>query len=222
MNRLHRRHRPEPVPARGRPRRQRHRHGDRRRRARRRGPGRCGLGAAAEIIIVDCSGSMECPQTKIAAARAATAAAVDAIRDGVRVRGRGGHQQRLAGVPAGRDAWRSPSAATRAEAKQAVAEPAGRRRHRDRAVAAAGLPDLRHSPADAAARDPAHRRRNQHETPEQLARGDRAVRRHVQLRLPRRRHRLGGSRAAPDLRRRCSAPSTSWPTRPGWPPTSPR
>jgi hypothetical protein len=43
-----------------------------------------GSGAgSAEIIIVDCSGSMGTPQTKIAAARTATAAAVDVIRDGV-------------------------------------------------------------------------------------------------------------------------------------------
>src|SRR5262249_45350116 len=40
-------------------------------------------GTGAEIIIVDCSGSMGYPQTKIAQARAATAAAIDVIRDGV-------------------------------------------------------------------------------------------------------------------------------------------
>ena len=39
---------------------------------------------AAEIIIVDCSGSMDYPGTKMAEARAATAAAVDVVRDGVR------------------------------------------------------------------------------------------------------------------------------------------
>src|SRR5499427_7952003 len=38
---------------------------------------------SAEIIIVDCSGSMGAPSTKIAEAQAATAAAVDVIRDGV-------------------------------------------------------------------------------------------------------------------------------------------
>jgi hypothetical protein len=37
----------------------------------------------AEIIIIDCSGSMSSPATKIAEARAACAAAVDVIRDGV-------------------------------------------------------------------------------------------------------------------------------------------
>ncbi|HEY4852739.1 MAG TPA: VWA domain-containing protein [Streptosporangiaceae bacterium] len=38
---------------------------------------------SAEIIIIDCSGSMNAPRTKIAEARAATVAAVDVIRDGV-------------------------------------------------------------------------------------------------------------------------------------------
>lgn len=38
---------------------------------------------AAEIIIIDCSGSMDYPPAKIAEARAATLAAVDVVRDGV-------------------------------------------------------------------------------------------------------------------------------------------
>jgi hypothetical protein len=38
--------------------------------------------AAAEIIIVDCSGSMSAPQTKLNQARQATAAAIDVIRNG--------------------------------------------------------------------------------------------------------------------------------------------
>jgi len=41
-----------------------------------------GGGGSAEIIIVDCSGSMDYPQSKIIEARAATAAAVDVLRDG--------------------------------------------------------------------------------------------------------------------------------------------
>ena len=40
-------------------------------------------GRAAEIIIVDCSGSMGAPKLKIMRARDAAAAAIDAIRDGV-------------------------------------------------------------------------------------------------------------------------------------------
>jgi Ca-activated chloride channel family protein len=41
-----------------------------------------GSGVAAEVILMDCSGSMSMPPTKIAAARRAAAAAVDALRDG--------------------------------------------------------------------------------------------------------------------------------------------
>jgi hypothetical protein len=41
-------------------------------------------GGAAEIVIVDCSGSMDFPPAKLAEARAATAAAVDVISDGTR------------------------------------------------------------------------------------------------------------------------------------------
>ncbi len=40
-------------------------------------------GAAAEVIIVDCSGSMHVPRTKLSSAKAATAAAIDTLRDGV-------------------------------------------------------------------------------------------------------------------------------------------
>ena len=41
-----------------------------------------GGGGSAEIIIIDCSGSMDFPPAKMAEARAATAAAIDVIRDG--------------------------------------------------------------------------------------------------------------------------------------------
>jgi hypothetical protein len=39
--------------------------------------------AAAEVIIVDCSGSMDYPRGKMLAAKQATSAAIDALRDGV-------------------------------------------------------------------------------------------------------------------------------------------
>jgi hypothetical protein len=42
-----------------------------------------GSAAAAEVIIVDCSGSMDYPRGKMIAAKQATNAAVDALRDGV-------------------------------------------------------------------------------------------------------------------------------------------
>ena len=41
-----------------------------------------GGSSSAEIIIIDCSGSMDFPPAKMAEARAATAAAVDVVRDG--------------------------------------------------------------------------------------------------------------------------------------------
>ncbi|HEX3588247.1 MAG TPA: VWA domain-containing protein [Pseudonocardiaceae bacterium] len=47
------------------------------------GPVTGGAVSAAEIIIVDCSGSMDYPRGKMIAAKQATAAAVDALRDGV-------------------------------------------------------------------------------------------------------------------------------------------
>jgi len=75
---------------------------------------------AAEIIIVDVSGSMTVPRAKLKAATLATAVAIDCIRDGV-----------LFGVIAGSDTARAvypragglvpASAQTRADAKQAVA-----------------------------------------------------------------------------------------------------
>jgi len=42
-----------------------------------------GAGGRAEVIIIDCSGSMDYPHAKIVQARAATAAALDVVRDGV-------------------------------------------------------------------------------------------------------------------------------------------
>lgn len=39
--------------------------------------------AAAEVIIVDCSGSMDYPRGKMLAAKQATSAAIDALRDGI-------------------------------------------------------------------------------------------------------------------------------------------
>jgi Mg-chelatase subunit ChlD len=75
---------------------------------------------AAEIIIVDVSGSMGSPRAKLSAATRATAVAIDCIRDGV-----------MFGVIAGNDTARAvypqegqlvpASPQTRADAKRAVA-----------------------------------------------------------------------------------------------------
>ncbi|MFE1552032.1 VWA domain-containing protein [Streptomyces sp. NPDC058718] len=45
-------------------------------------PGYAGGGSAGVVIMVDCSGSMDYPATKMRGAREATAAAVDTLRDG--------------------------------------------------------------------------------------------------------------------------------------------
>ena len=42
-----------------------------------------GSAGSAEIIIIDCSGSMDYPPTKMSQAKVATAAAIDVVRDGV-------------------------------------------------------------------------------------------------------------------------------------------
>jgi hypothetical protein len=75
----------------------------------------------AEIIIVDRSGSMGAPQTKIAEARRATAAAIDVIRDGVAFAVIAGSEQaQPVFPPAGGMAM--ASSATREQAKRAVAQ----------------------------------------------------------------------------------------------------
>jgi von Willebrand factor type A C-terminal domain/von Willebrand factor type A domain len=75
---------------------------------------------SAEIIIVDCSGSMDFPPDKILAARAATSAAVDVIRDGARFAIVAGTNIAWPVYPTdGSMAVADPG--TRAEAKRAVA-----------------------------------------------------------------------------------------------------
>ena len=88
---------PERVPARRRHRRPRHRHGHLHRRGRGRAVRR---GDAAEIIIVDTSGSMS--GENIAAASVAAAAALDEILDGTWFAVIAGSHQALPGLPAGR------------------------------------------------------------------------------------------------------------------------
>jgi von Willebrand factor type A C-terminal domain/von Willebrand factor type A domain len=74
----------------------------------------------AEIIIIDCSGSMHYPRTKIAEARAATAAAVDVVRDGVLFAVIAGTDKARPVFPADGSMARA-DATTRAAAKRAVA-----------------------------------------------------------------------------------------------------
>jgi hypothetical protein len=85
------------------------------------GPGSAGgEPGSAEIIIIDCSGSMEYPHTKIAEARAATAAAVDVVRDGVWFAVIAGTDRARPVFPADGSMARADST-SRAAARQAVA-----------------------------------------------------------------------------------------------------
>ena len=157
-----------------------------------------GGAGSAEIIIIDCSGSMDYPPTKMTQARAATAAAINVVRDGVGFAVIAGTSTAWPVFPPdGRMAV--ASASTRAAAKQAVNGPAGQRRHRDRPVARAGPADLRGLPGATAARHLAHRRQEPARDACPARGRARPVRGGVQLRLPRRGHRLGGQRAAHGL-----------------------
>jgi hypothetical protein len=75
---------------------------------------------AAEIVIVDTSGSMDVPRTKIKAAREATGVAVDCIRDGVAFAVLAGHNYARVVYP--ESGLVPASDATRNAAKQAVSQ----------------------------------------------------------------------------------------------------
>jgi hypothetical protein len=132
--------------------------------------GAAGLGQpaeAAEVIVIDCSGSMNSPATKISAARQATATAIDTLRDGVSFAVVAGshvakmvypHDARL--VPATRQ--------TRSEAKTAVS-----RLHAEGGTAIGKWLTLANTLLHPHANAIRHAilltdGRNEHETPEQL------------------------------------------------------
>jgi hypothetical protein len=75
--------------------------------------------SAAVAIMVDCSGSMDYPPTKMRNARDATAAAVDTLRDGVRFAVIGGTHVATEVYPGG-GRLAVADATTRAQAKQAL------------------------------------------------------------------------------------------------------
>nr|WP_232327902.1 VWA domain-containing protein [Kibdelosporangium sp. MJ126-NF4]CEL14792.1 conserved hypothetical protein SC6D10.11 [Kibdelosporangium sp. MJ126-NF4]CTQ96579.1 conserved hypothetical protein SC6D10.11 [Kibdelosporangium sp. MJ126-NF4] len=74
---------------------------------------------AAEVIIIDTSGSMHHPPTKLAAAKRATAAAIDALRDGVNFAVVSGSERADLVYPP-RLGMRPATALSREEAKRAV------------------------------------------------------------------------------------------------------
>ncbi len=113
--------------------------------------------AAAVAIMVDCSGSMDYPPTKMRNARDATAAAIDTLRDGV-------HFAVIAGTHVAKEVYPGGGRLAIADADhprpgQAGAAQAERgRRHRHRHLAAAGRPAARLGGRRHPARHPAHRR----------------------------------------------------------------
>lgn len=76
-------------------------------------------GSAAEVIIVDTSGSMHVPRTKLSSAKQATAAAIDTLRDGVEFAVVAGTEEARLVYPY-RHGMVVASPQTRAEAKGAV------------------------------------------------------------------------------------------------------
>lgn len=78
-----------------------------------------GPASAAQVIMVDCSGSMANPATKIAAAKTATATAIDTLRDGVEFAVIAGRAGATMVYPYGPQ-LQVANAQTRAEAKKAV------------------------------------------------------------------------------------------------------
>ena len=124
--------------------------------------------SSAEIIIIDCSGSMEYPHTKIAEARAATAAAVDVLRDGALFAVVAGTNLAWPAFPADGGMARA-DASSRALAKQAIASL--------RAGGGTAIGQWLELARQTFERYPAKLRhailltdgKNQHETPEQLA-----------------------------------------------------
>jgi hypothetical protein len=79
-----------------------------------------GATSAAQVIMIDCSGSMANPMTKISQAKAATATAIDTLRDGVEFAVIAGRAGATMVYPFGPE-LRVASPQTRAEAKHAVA-----------------------------------------------------------------------------------------------------
>ena len=171
--------------------------------------------------MVDCSGSMDYPPTKMRGARDATAAAIDALRDGVHFAVIGGTHVAKEVYPGG-GRLAVADAQTRDQAKQAL-----------RKLSAGGgtaigtwlrLADRLLSSADVAIRHGILLTdgRNEHESPEDLKAAAGRLRRAVSPVTRGASAPTGRSRRSPGSPPRCSAPPTSSPTRRACPPTSRR
>ena len=176
--------------------------------------------SAAEIIIIDCSWSMDEPKTKLIQAREATAAAIDVIRDGTA----------FAVVAGAGRAWplypkRGRMAIAGTRTREAAKHSVGRLRPHDGTAIGQWL---RLACELFATREDTLRHailltdgQNEHESAAELAAA-------IELCAgfsaataaasgP-----TGTSMSCARSAPHCSAPSTSCPTRPGWPPTSRR
>ena len=156
------------------------------------------------------------PPDKFDEAKRATAAAIDELVDGTYFTIIAGTEKAEAVYPADGQPTRA-SAATRAAAARAVdglrpngGTAMGTWLAHVREIAGQHPGALTHAILLTDGKD-------EHETPEELRRGDRPQRRRIHLRLPGSGHRLARSRSCGRSRRRCWAPSTSSPT----PPISP-
>jgi hypothetical protein len=126
-------------------------------------------GGSAEIIIIDCSGSMDVPHSKIAQARAATLAAIDVVRDGAQFAIIAGTSFARPVYPPSGTAMAVAGPQTRAEARQAVN---GLRAGGGTAIGKwlqLASQVFRTSPATLRHAILLTDGRNQHETPEELA-----------------------------------------------------
>ena len=90
-----------------------------------------------EVIIIDCSGSMDYPRTKMMAAKEATKVAIDTLTDGAYFAVVAGTEGARVVYPTGGQLLRADYQ-SRAAAKDAVSPPARQRRHRDGPLAGPG------------------------------------------------------------------------------------
>ena len=175
---------------------------------------------AAEVVIVDASGSMEVPRQRMKAAREATAVAIDCIRDGVMFAVIAGSDHGRVVYPSG-GGLAPASAEARGAAKEAVRGLTGRG-----GTALGSWLTLARELFGTEPECVGHAilltdGENQHETGEHLG----AVLAECEGRFQCDCRGVGTDWQVSELRRIASAllgPWTSSPTRPGWPPTSGR
>ena len=157
--------------------------------------GTLGSTAAAEIIIIDTSGSMDYPPAKLRAAQQATTAAVDCLRDGVSFGIIAGTKRAHQIYPAaGTLAAGLGGDATTGQDRRGG--PQGQRWHRHRSLADTGQRAVRDRPGGDPSRHPAHRRQGRERDRGGPRPRPRVGPGPVPVRLPRGGHGLGGERAA--------------------------